>query len=104
GLPAPVISLPGALSGTTSVGLAATGGGITETGSLTTPLLTGSAAGPVGLIGTNTIAALGASAASPFDATGQSFTLVDTGAASLAVNWLNPATRNLNPPVVRNAR
>ena len=50
---------------------------------MTTPLLTGSSAGTVDLRGTNNIAAVGASTASPFSAVGQSFTLVDAGAASL---------------------
>ena len=99
-LTAPVISIPGALAGTTSVALAATGGGISETGTVTTPLLTGSAAGTVDLSGTNAIAALGASAASPFSAVGQSFTLVDAGAASLAVNGLTTAAASLTAPVI----
>ncbi len=99
-LTAPVVSIPGALIGTTGVALAATGGGISETGTVTTPLLTGSAAGTVDLAGSNTIAGLGASAASPFSAVGQSFTLVDGGAASLAVNGLSAATVSLTAPVI----
>ncbi len=99
-LTAPAITVPGALAGTTSVTLAATGGGISETGAVTTPLLTGSAAGTVDLSGTNAIAAVGASAAAPFDAVGQSFTLVDGGAASLAVNGLSAATVSLTAPVI----
>ena len=52
-LTAPVVSIPGALIGTTSVALAATGGGISGSGAVTTPLLTGGAAGTVDLTGTN---------------------------------------------------
>ena len=99
-LTAPVVSIPGVLIGTTSVALAASSGGISETGTVTTPLLTGSAAGTVSLTGSNTIAALGASAASPFSAVGQIFTLVDGGAASLAVNGLSAATVSLTAPAI----
>jgi filamentous hemagglutinin family protein len=99
-LSAPVISIPGAITGTTSVGLIATGGGITEPGAVTTPLLTGSATGAVSLTGTNDIAALGGSAASPFSDAGSAFTLTDANAASLAVNGVSAATVSLSAPVI----
>ncbi|HVC59379.1 MAG TPA: hypothetical protein VND19_03305, partial [Acetobacteraceae bacterium] len=94
-LTAPAISISGAVAGTTSVSLIATGGGITGAGSVTTPLLTGSATATVNLTGTNNIAALGASAASPFSDGGNAFTLMDAGAASLAVNGVSAATVSL---------
>ena len=63
-----------------------------------TPLLTGSATSDVSLTGTNNIAALGASAASPFNDAGSAFTLPDANAASLAVNGVSAATLSLTAP------
>ncbi len=97
GLTAGNITIAGLVSdggaGTTS--LVANVGTISETGTLVAGTLTGSSVGTVALTGDNTVAALGASAASPFSAVGQSFTLVDNGAASLAVNGLSAATVSL---------
>ena len=99
-LEAAAISIPGALNGAFNVNLVATGGGISETGSLTTGALTGSAKGPVDLTGTNAIAAVGSGFPSSFNAVGQSFTLVDAGAPELAVNGLSAATVSLTAPVI----
>src|SRR6185295_15903720 len=65
------IDIPGAVSGPTSITLKSSGA-ITESGSLSTALLTGSAGTSASLTGTNTIAALG-----DFTAT-TGFTLVNT--------------------------
>jgi filamentous hemagglutinin len=97
GLRAGNITIAGLVSdgGAGTTRLVANIGTISETGTLVAGTLTGSSAGTVALTGNNTVAALGASAASPFSAVGQSFTLVDAGAASLAVNGLSAATVNL---------
>jgi len=84
-LTAPSFTIPGALTGTTSVGLTANIGGMTESGSVTTALLTGGATANVALTGTNVIPSIG-----PFTVTGGSFSLTDTG--SFAFNGAVSAT------------
>jgi hypothetical protein len=98
-LTAPVISIPGAVTGTTSVGLIATDGGITETGSVTTAQLTGSATGDASLTGTNNIAALGVPG-TPFVDAGHGFTLIDAGTPLLTVNGISAAAVSLTAPVI----
>ena len=77
-LTAPSIAIPGALTGTTSVNLTATNGGINESGSITTAALSGSATAAATLIGAaNQIASL-----SNFTASG----IVLNDAARLTIN------------------
>jgi filamentous hemagglutinin family protein len=92
-LTAPSISIPAALAGTTSINLVATSGGIAETGSITTPLLTGSATGTVSLTAANAIGTFG-----PFSAVGQSVTLLD--ASSLTINGLTADVVSLTAPSI----
>src|ERR1019366_9321748 len=76
------ISTSGSVNGPASIDLVATSGGIGETGSVSTALLTGSAATSAALTGANTIPGLG-----DFTAT-TGFSLTDTPALSVtgAVN------------------
>ena len=103
-LAAPTIDIPaaGAIDATTSVALTTTGTGgtgtITEdgTGSITTPLLTGSATSDVTLDGANNVGSIGG-----FSAAGYAFTLNDPNAPLLTVNGaLDAATVTLTAPVI----
>ncbi len=95
-LTAPSIVVPGTLTGTTSVTLAAGSGGIGGGGVVNTPLLLGSSTGNVTLRGANLTDALGANPASPFDASGNAFVLNST--KRLTVNGVTAATVGLAAP------
>ena len=84
GLSGSSVDISGLVTSPTSVSLSATSAGITESGTITTVLLTGSAVGDVSLTGatpsTNQIADLGA-----FTSTTGNFTLTDAFATGLTV-------------------
>ena len=77
------IDIPGSVDGPTSVSLKATPGGITETGSLTTALLTGSAATSANLSGATPTANL-ISNLGPFTDTSGGFSLATAGPLTVA--------------------
>jgi haemagglutination activity domain len=95
-LAAPGIVVPGTLTAATSATLIAGRDGIAGTGVVSTPLLLGSSTGSVTLSAANLIDALGASATSPFDASGNAFVLNST--KPLAVNGVTAATVGLTAP------
>ncbi|HET6196276.1 MAG TPA: filamentous hemagglutinin N-terminal domain-containing protein, partial [Acetobacteraceae bacterium] len=108
-LTAPAITITTPITGTTSVTLNATNGGISESavidavtfvGSIITPLLTGSATGSVDLTGSSQITANNQiNALGPFNASGRAFTLQNNG-ADLTVNGVTAATVNLSAPTI----